>query len=65
MQAHGDKHKANCVQCVGGCNLKTCPDVRRLFKDFLYVLPYGRNLILVDWRIYKRNAKLNSAKIFS
>ena len=33
-----DTRKANCVQCVGGHNLKTRPDVRRLFKDFRDVL---------------------------
>ena len=64
MQTQADKYKANCVQCVGGCNLKTCPDVGRLFKDFLDVLPYGRNLILVDWQIYKSNTKLNTPNIF-
>ena len=33
-QTHADERKANCVQCVGGRNLKTHQDVRRLFKDF-------------------------------
>ena len=40
MQMHVDKRKANCVQCVGGRNVQTFPDVRHLFKDFrdaLYV----------------------------
>ena len=31
---HTDECKANCVQCVDGCNPKTRPDVRHLFKDF-------------------------------
>ena len=34
MQTNADKRKANCVQCVGGRNLKTSPGVGRLFKDF-------------------------------
>ena len=38
-----DKCRANCVQFVGGRNLKTCPDVRRLFKDFPDVLQHSRH----------------------
>ena len=36
VRRHTQTHecKANCVQCVGGRNLKTHQDVRRLFKDF-------------------------------
>ena len=33
-----DERRANCIQCVGRCNLKTRPDVRHLFKDFWDVL---------------------------
>lgn len=33
-QTNADERKANCVQCVGGCNLKTHPDVGHLFEDF-------------------------------
>ena len=33
-QMHTDEHKTNCIQCVGGCNIKTCPDIRRLFNNF-------------------------------
>ena len=35
---YADECKANGIQCVGGHNLKTRPDVRRLFKDFRDVL---------------------------
>ena len=38
MQTHADKHKANCVQCVGGHKCKTHTDVTRLFKVFLDAL---------------------------
>ena len=37
-QMNADERKANCVQCVGGRNLKTRPDARHLFKDFRDVL---------------------------
>ena len=37
-QTNADERKANCVWCVGRRNLKTRPDVRRLFKDFQDVL---------------------------
>jgi len=37
-QTNADERKANCVWCVGGRNLKTRPDIRRLFKDFRDVL---------------------------
>ena len=43
-QTNTDERKANYVHCVGGPNLKTCPDVRHLFKDFqdiLYLKTYG------------------------
>ena len=43
-QTNTDERKANYVRCVGGPNLKTCPDIRRLFKDFqdiLYLKTYG------------------------
>jgi len=33
-----DERKENCIQCVGRRNLKMCPDVGRLFKDFWDVL---------------------------
>ena len=39
-----DKRRENSVQCVGRRNLKMCPDVGRLFKDFwdvLYICIYG------------------------
>ena len=36
-QTHRDECKANCIRYVGGHNLKTRPDVRRLeFQDALY-----------------------------
>ena len=38
MQTHAGKHKANCVQCVGGHKCKTHTDVTRLFKVFLDAL---------------------------
>ena len=34
MRTHADEYRANCVQCVGGHNLKTHLDIRHLFKDF-------------------------------
>ena len=37
-QTNADECMANCVRCVGGRNLKTHPDIRRLFKDFRDVL---------------------------
>ena len=33
-QMNADKCKANCVQCVGGCNLKTHPDVDVCSRTF-------------------------------
>ena len=41
MQSHTDEHKANC-----GCSLSTCPDVRRLFKDFCDALHINFSLSL-------------------
>ena len=37
-QMNADERKTNCVRCVGRRNLKTRPDVRRLFKDFQDIL---------------------------
>jgi len=38
-----DERRANCIQFVGGHNLKTHPDIRRLFKDFRNVLQHSRD----------------------
>ena len=40
-QTHADEHKANCVWCVGGRNLKTCPDVRRSRTFGMYYTCYS------------------------
>jgi len=38
-----DERRANCIQFVGGHNLKTHPDIRRLFKDFRNVLQHSKD----------------------
>jgi len=46
-----DECRVNCIQYVGGRNLKTHPDVRHLFKDFRDVLYVQWKHMCVQWPI--------------
>ena len=50
-----DGCRANCIQCVGGCNLKTCLDVGHLFKNFwdtLYMIIQMSTALKRGWALF-------------
>lgn len=58
-RTHADEHMTNCVWCVGGHNLKTRPDVRRLLKDFWEALQMWKNPLMVGVSFYVNSVLIN------